>query len=77
MGRENSLGRELRSRSVKDGRVKGHNIIPGGQSGINDSDHFADQAVKWLANETIPLRYHPEDVAEGAEYREVFEPAAD
>ena len=61
--------------SVKDGRVEGRNIIPGGQSGINDSDYFSDQAEMWLANETIPLRYHTEDVAQGAEYREVYTPA--
>lgn len=59
---------------LKDGKVSGQNIIPGGQSGLNTSTHFDDQAKLWLANETIPFLYHPEDVAAGAIDREVFTP---
>lgn len=60
---------------LKDGEVKGHNIIPGGQSGINDSPHFADQAAFWLENKTVPLRFYPEQVAEGGVSRTIFVPA--
>ena len=54
--------------------VRGENILPGGQSGIPGNAHFADQARRWLANETIPMRYLPEEVAEGAVSRERFLP---
>ncbi len=60
--------------ALKDGEVWGQNIIPGGQSGLTDSPHFADQAKLWLANETLPLRFTPEQVAEGATGREVLNP---
>lgn len=46
--------------------VRGQNILPGGQSGIPTNEHFADQAAYWLGNRTVPLRYLPEEVAEGA-----------
>lgn len=32
--------------------AEGVNILPGGQSGLNDSPHFADQAALWLGNDT-------------------------
>ncbi len=54
--------------------VRGENILPGGQSGFPTSEHFADQAELWLANETIPMRYLPEEVAEGAVSIERFIP---
>ena len=60
--------------ALKDGRVSGQNIVPGGQSGLSDSPHYADQAEKWLANETVKFRYHTDDVIEGAERREVLFP---
>ena len=53
----------------------GRNIVAGGQSGLNTSDYFSDQARLWLANETTPLRFSPEQVVEGAEGRETFLPA--
>lgn len=56
--------------------VRGQNILPGGQSGIPGSPHFADQVQLWLANETLPMRYLPEEVAAGAVSRERFVPAA-
>ncbi|MDW8246438.1 MAG: penicillin acylase family protein [Sandaracinaceae bacterium] len=46
--------------------VRGQNILPGGQSGYPGDPHFADQAALWLGNRTIPMRYLPEEVAEGA-----------
>jgi penicillin G amidase len=61
--------------ALNQGEVSGQNIIPGGQSGLTDSEHFSDQAALWLANETVPLRFHPSDVAQGAIGREVFGPA--
>lgn len=61
--------------SLKGDEVTGRNIIPGGQSGLVDSPFFADQAKKWLGNETLPMRFSPKDVAEGAVGREVYEPA--
>lgn len=60
---------------LKDGRVQGQNIIPGGQSGIAGTEHFADQAALWLGNQTLPMRFHPEDVAQGATGRELLRPA--
>ncbi len=54
--------------------VRGQNILPGGQSGSPRSPHFADQAALWLANETIPMRYLPEEVAAGAVSIERFVP---
>jgi penicillin amidase len=61
--------------SLKGDEVSGVNILPGGQSGLSKSDHFADQLEFWLANDTIPLRYHLEDVVAGAMGREVLAPA--
>ena len=61
--------------ALKDGEVSGVNIVPGGRSGLTDSPHFADQAALWLGNETVPIRYTPAEVAEGATGREVFKPA--
>jgi penicillin amidase len=58
--------------ALKDGRVWGQNIIAGGQSALVDSPYFADQAAKWLGNQTIPIRFHAEDVAAGATGREVY-----
>jgi penicillin amidase len=62
--------------ALKDGRVTGQNIIPGGQSALTDSPFFDDQVKLWLANEAVPLRFHVDQVVEGATGREVFEPAA-
>ncbi|MDQ3032944.1 MAG: penicillin acylase family protein, partial [Myxococcota bacterium] len=56
--------------------VEGHNILPGGQSGLNNSEHFADQVRLWLGNETVPMRFTVEDVVAGGEGREVFVPSA-
>lgn len=54
--------------------VVGQNILPGGQSGLIDSPHFADQAALWLGNDTIPVRFDVESVVEGATSRETFTP---
>lgn len=60
--------------SLKGDEVTGQNIIPGGQSALTDSEFFADQARLWLANETLPMRFSPKDVAAGAVGREVYTP---
>ena len=60
---------------LKDGKVEGRNILPGGQSGLRESPHFADQAALWLANDTVPLRFHLDEVVAGAVGREVYVPA--
>lgn len=61
--------------SLKDGEVKGENIIPGGQSMLTESDFYSDQAEKWLANDTFPMRFYVDDVVAGATGREVLLPA--
>jgi len=58
--------------ALKDGEVRGQNVIPGGQSGLTDSPHFADQAALWLGNRAIPLRFHVGDVVAGAQGRELY-----
>jgi penicillin amidase len=55
-------------------RVSGYNIVPGGQSGLEDSPHLLDQLKLWLANDAYPLRYHLEEVVEGAQARWRFAP---
>ena len=54
--------------------VRGRNILPGGQSGFPRDPHFNDQTRLWLANETLPMRYLPSEVAEGAVSLERFVP---
>ncbi|MEZ4472452.1 MAG: penicillin acylase family protein [bacterium] len=58
--------------ALKAGAVQGVNIIPGGQSALTDSPHFADQTRLWLGNQTIPLRFSLDQVLAGAEGRAVF-----
>lgn len=58
--------------SLGENNVSGYNVLPGGQSALTDSEHFADQAALWLGNEVLPLRFHLEDVLAGAESREVY-----
>ncbi|MEL6181617.1 MAG: penicillin acylase family protein, partial [Myxococcota bacterium] len=60
--------------ALKDGHVDARNIIPGGQSGLTDSPFFADQAALWLGNDTYPMRFHLDDVVEGATGRELYTP---
>jgi len=57
---------------LKDGKVTGQFIIPGGESGLTTSAHFDDQARLWLANEYLPLLFAVEDVVAGAIGREVY-----
>lgn len=55
--------------------VEGLFVLPGGQSGLTDSEYFDDQARLWLGNEYLRVRFAPADVAEGAIGREVYVPA--
>ncbi|MSP24935.1 MAG: penicillin acylase family protein [Myxococcales bacterium] len=59
---------------LKGDEVTGQNVIPGGQSSLLGSEHFADQAVLWLGNETIPMRFHVADVIAGAQGHELYTP---
>jgi len=54
------------------GFVSGRNVLPGGQSALIDSPHFADQASLWLANQTVPLWLDVQDVAAHGVSRERF-----
>ena len=54
--------------------ITGVSVLPGGQSGHADSDHFADQAALWLGNDTFPLRFYVDDVIAAADKREVLRP---
>ena len=54
--------------------ISGVSVLPGGQSGLTTSEHFADQAALWLANETFPLRFYVDDVIAGADERELLRP---
>ena len=60
--------------SLNGDEVSGRNIVPGGQSGILNSSYFSDQLKLWLANDTLPVRFHLSQVLEGAETRWRFEP---
>ena len=42
--------------------VQGETILPGGQSGTVNADHWADQARLWLGNERRPMHFATEDV---------------
>jgi penicillin amidase len=54
--------------------VEGVNVIPGGQSGILESDHYDDQLALWLANETLPLPITVDEVVDAAVTRVTFYP---
>ena len=58
-------------------QVQGYNIVPGGQSGLENDPHSADQLRLWLANEAYPLRYHLPEVLEGATGRWQFSSVSD
>ena len=73
--RRNSSGPVMRMViGLDEGVVVGQNIIPGGQSAIVESDHFADQARLWLANETLPMRFTFSSVLASASGRESYLP---
>lgn len=58
-----------------DGTVSGADILPGGQSALLESPHFADQAALWLGNDALPLLFAVDDVVAGAIGRIALEPA--
>lgn len=59
---------------LRQGRVRGQNVIPAGQSGQNTSANFDDQARRWLGNRALPLRYTVDEVVADATGRERFSP---
>ncbi len=72
---EYSHGPVMRMVIHLDGKtVRGQNVLPGGQSALRGNEHYTDQAALWLGNESYPIRYHAEDVAEGAVERELLLP---
>ena len=54
--------------------VEGRNVLPGGQSGLAEHPHAADQAALWLGNETVPVPFSPAEVAAVAVGRTTFVP---
>ena len=54
--------------------VEMRNILPGGQSGLTDSDNFADQAALWLGNETWPVHTDPWELLDHGVSRETYTP---
>jgi penicillin G amidase len=70
-----SQGPVMRMVITLDGEsISGRNILPGGQSGLAGNVHFADQAAMWLGNQTVPIRYHANDVVAGAAGNEKMSP---
>lgn len=59
---------------LKNGRVRGQNVIPAGQSGANNTAFFDDQAKLWLGNRALPMRYTVDEVVMNAAGRERFSP---
>ncbi|MFO0648368.1 MAG: penicillin acylase family protein [Polyangiales bacterium] len=57
-----------------DGTTQGRNVVPGGQSGLNTSPNFSDQAALWLGNRALPMYLAPADVIAHATSREQYTP---
>ena len=54
--------------------AEGVNMLPGGQSGIKESEYWSDQAALWLGNETWPMHTTVDSVIGAASHRETFAP---
>jgi penicillin amidase len=54
--------------------VRGFQILPGGQSGVPGSPHYADMLGRWLTNRYHPLLLAPSEVEVNASIEERFEP---
>ncbi len=54
--------------------VQGHEVIPGGQSGVVVSPHYASQLGRWLTNDYHPMLLTPQAVLGDAAAVEVFVP---
>lgn len=52
--------------------VRGHNVLPGGQSGVLGQDHDVDQLRLWLGNEALPMWFAPIDVVRNTQRRDRF-----
>ncbi len=57
---------------LRQGRVRGQNVIPAGQSGQGATPNYDDQARLWLGNRALPLRYTVDEVVANATGRERF-----
>lgn len=55
--------------------TEGRNVIPGGQSGLNNSEFFDDQARLWLGNRALPMLLSADAVVAAATGHEVLVPA--
>ena len=60
--------------ALGEGEIEGVNVIPGGQSGILDSDFYDDQLVRWLANEALPVPITVDEVVDAAVTRVTLHP---
>lgn len=54
---------------------EGVNVIPGGVSGLVDTEHFSDQTAIWLANDALPVWLGAEQVGAHGIRRETYVPA--
>ncbi len=55
--------------------IQAEQIIPGGESGVVISPHYASQLGRWLTNDYHPLLLSADDVASDVVGQEGFEPA--
>lgn len=55
--------------------MEGRNVIPGGQSGLNNNEFFDDQARLWLGNRALPMLLSAQAVTAAATGHEVLSPA--
>ncbi|MBK8697231.1 MAG: penicillin acylase family protein [Deltaproteobacteria bacterium] len=55
--------------------MEGRNVIPGGQSGLNNSEFYDDQARLWLGNRALPMLLSADAVVAAATGHEVLVPA--
>ena len=61
--------------ALRNERTTARNVVPGGQSGLNTSPNFSDQAALWLGNRALPMYLEPADVIAHATGHERFSPA--
>jgi acyl-homoserine lactone acylase PvdQ len=54
--------------------MEGQNVLPGGQSGLEDDPTYDDQAKLWLGNEALPMWFEVDEVVAAATGRETLSP---
>ena len=57
------------------GGIDAYQILPGGQSGVPGSPHYASQLGRWLTNDYHPVRFNAGDVMADAVVQQPFDPA--